>query len=474
MNADRDPPRPTHPDNRTMEIPRPTLSRRAALRAGACGFGYLALAGLLAGGAGAAGTRSGNPLAERRPHFRARAKRVIFMFMQGGPSHLETFDYKPELAKSGGKTVAGKKGTKTLMAPVFDFAPRGESGLMISELFPNVAEHADDLCLLNGMHTSSPAHPQATVFMHTGSQNFVRPSIGAWVTYGLGTANENLPGFVTINPATRLGGAQNYGSAFLPASFQGTRLAVGKAMDNIGNPELSDPAQRRQIDLVQSMNRGLLDRVGANGEIEGVIESYELAYRMQAAVPGVMDIAKEPAKVREMYGIGTGPTDGFGTQCLMARRLAEAGVRFIQLTHGDWDQHDSLRVKHGAHAAATDRPIAALLTDLKRRGMLEDTLLVWGGEFGRSPDAQNKDGRRHNNRGYSMWMAGGGVKGGISYGSTDPLGDTAVDDKMHTHDLHATILHLLGLDHTRLTYRYAGRDFRLTDVYGEVATGILA
>jgi hypothetical protein len=444
-----------------------SLTRRDVLSTTSCGFGYLALKGLLGGEARATGFR--NPLSERTPHFPAKAKRVIFMFMQGGPSHLETFDHKPELIKSGGKGEV----SKGLLAPRYSFKPQGKSGLMISEIYPHLARHADDLCLLNGMHTTSPAHPQAAIALHTGSQNFVRPSMGAWITYGLGTANQDLPGFVTINPLGRLGGAQNYGSAFLPASFQGTKLTVGNSMANIKNANFSAREQRRQIDLVQSMNRGMLERVGVNSEIEGVIQSYELAYRMQAAVPGVMDLKKEPAKIREMYGIDNKVTGNFGTQCLMARRLAEAGVRFIQVTHNGWDQHNGLSTKLKNNAMATDQPIAALMTDLKERGMLEDTLLVWGGEFGRSPEGQNKDGRRHNNRGYSMWMAGGGVQGGMRYGSTDPLGGTAVEDKMHTHDLHATILHLMGLDHTKLTYRYAGRDFRLTDVYGEVAKKIL-
>ena len=444
------------------------FSRRDALSMTSCGFGYLALRGLLADDLHASGFS--NPLSEKTPHFKPKAKRVIFMFMQGGPSHLETFDHKPELEKSGDKKIDGKP----LLAPVYKFNPHGKSGLMISDIYPHLAKHADDLCLLNGMHTTSPAHPQASIALHTGSQNFVRPSMGAWITYGLGTVNQDLPGFVTINPLGRLGGAQNYGSAFLPASYQGTKLSVGNAMANIKNANLSKSEQRRQIDLVQSMNRGILDRVGKNSEIEGVIQSYELAYRMQSAVPTVMDLKKETQKTREMYGLDNKVTSNFGTQCLMARRLAESGVRFIQVTHNGWDQHNGISTKLKNNALATDRPIAALMSDLKERGMLKDTLLIWGGEFGRTPEAQNKDGRRHNNRGYSMWMAGGGVKGGIRYGSTDSLGDTAVSDKMHTHDLHATVLHLLGLDHTKLTYRYAGRDFRLTDVYGEVAQKIIS
>ena len=446
------------------------FTRRDLLRATSCGFGYLALAGLTAEAAKKDGAYT-NPLAERQPHFPGRAKRVIFMFMQGGPSHLDTFDHKPALQKSGGKG----DGKGKLLASPFEFKQHGESGIRISSLYPHLAEHADDLCLLNGMHTTSPAHPQATVAAHTGSINFVRPSLGAWVTYGLGSMNEDLPGFITINPVNNLGGAQNYGSAFLPASFQGTRVGTGKgSISNIANPVLGSAAQRRQLDLVQAMNRDMLERNRVNAELEGVIESYELAYRMQTAVPGVMDLSKESPKTKEMYGIGAQGTNEFGTQCLMARRLAESGVRFIQVTHRGWDQHNNLTTRLKTNCGATDKPIAALMTDLKQRDMLKDTLLVWGGEFGRSPQGQNKDGRRHNNRGYSMWMAGGGVRGGLRYGSTDDIGGTAVQGKMHTHDLHATILHLLGLDHEKLTYRYAGRDFRLTDVHGIVAKEILA
>jgi hypothetical protein len=403
------------------------------------------------------------------------------MFMQGGPSHLDTFDFKAALQKNGGKSkegrLAGKKESKggALLASPFEFSQHGESGLRISELYPHLSRHADDLCILNGMHTDNPAHPQATIMLHTGSMNFVRPSMGSWIVYGLGTMNQDLPGFVTIDPVGNLGGTQNYGSSFLPASYQGTRVSAGaRNIANLKNPMLSAKAQRRHLDLVQSMNREMLNRTRVNSEIEGVIESYELAYRMQTSVPNVMDLNKEPEEVKAMYGIGSKVTDNFGKQCLMARRLAEEGVRFIQVTHRGWDQHKGLKTKLPQNCAATDKPMAGLLADLKRRGLLEDTLVLWGGEFGRSPQGQGGDGRRHNNRGYSMWMAGGGVKGGIHYGATDELGGTAVVDKMHTHDLHATILHLMGIDHQRLTHRYAGRDFRLTDVSGNVVSGIVA
>lgn len=458
-------------------------SRRDFLRLTASGFGWMALQAMTGNVAAAQ-----NPLAPKAAHFAAKAKRVIFLFMQGAPSHLETFDWKPELAKAGGKRTedgsAGKGKGGLLMPPAFKFNPAGKSGLMISELFPKLAQHADDLCLLNGMQTSNAAHPQATVALHTGSVNFVRPSMGSWVTYGLGTMNQDLPGFVTINPG---GNAGNYGSAFLPATYQGTRIATeNKGVPDI-RPRLGSAEQRQQIDLIQTMNRRMLAEQPGHPELEGLIESYELASRMQTSVPGVLDLSREPQSVKDMYGITDGGGAGagkkgkkggndFGIQCLMARRMAEAGVRFIQVNHGGWDQHNNLREAIRGNCEDIDGPITALLTDLKQRGMLQDTLVLWGGEFGRTPKAQSAEmnGRQHNNRGYSMWMAGGGVKGGMRYGSTDDLGGTAVAGKMDTHDLHATLLHLLGLDHTKLTYRYAGRDFRLTDVAGKVATGILA
>jgi hypothetical protein len=453
----------------------PTLfSRRAALKTTACGFGYLAFAALASKEARAQEPGYESPSAPKSPHFTARAKRVIFLFMQGGPSHVDTFDYKPQLQADHGKEAGRRK----WMASPFKFSRRGESGLYVSELFDNVAQHADDLCVLNGMHGDNPSHPQATIALHTGNARFVRPSMGAWVLYGLGTVNSNLPGFITINPPGGLGGAQNYGSAFLPAAFEGTRIdgAGDRALPNLANRFLSPPMQRRQLDLVQSMNADLLARSGGqNQQIEGLIESYELGFRMQSAVPDVVDLAKETDATRELYGIGPGlPTDAFGRQCLLARRFAEAGVRFIEVSHGGWDHHAQLTDKLTRNCRATDRPIAGLLTDLKQRGLLDDTLVIWGGEFGRTPAAQNDDGRDHNNRGYSMWMAGGGAKGGMNHGATDEHGVQSVAGKVHVHDLHATILHLLGLNHERLTYRYAGRDFRLTDVYGNVVRDVVA
>lgn len=448
--------------------------RRAFLQQTSAGFGWLAFSALAAQQARAENAAGAyvNPLAPKPPHFPARAKRVIFLYMQGGPSHLETFDWKPELAK-----VEPEKRRSTLLAPVLNFKPCGKSGLMISEAFPELSKHADDLCLLNGMWTNNPGHAQATVALHTGNERFVRPSVGAWTVYGLGTEAEDLPGFVTINPIQDQGGAMNYGSAFLPATYQGTRLGTGsRGVPNIENSNLHEGDQRRQLDLIQSMNRHLQAHDAENPEIAGVISSYELAYQMQSSVPGVLDLGNEPDHVRELYGTDDSTTSNFGTQCLLARRLAEKGVRFIQLTSIGWDHHNHLREGVMGRAESIDKPIAGLIADLKQRDMLKDTLIVWGGEFGRGSrdDKGDSNGRGHQAKGFSMWMAGGGVKGGMRYGATNEMGEEAVQGRMGTHDLHATMLHLLGLDHERLTYKYAGRDFRLTDVAGEVAKDIVA
>jgi len=445
-------------------------SRREFLKTTSCGFPYLAAAGMAAQAAKA----YENPLAPKKPHFEPKVKRVIFMFMQGAPSQHDTFDYNEELEKSAGKSTAESRGK--LLPSVFKFDRHGQSGLPISEVFPHIAKHADDLCLLNGMHTDSPAHPQASIFLHTGSVTFVRPSLGAWTVYGLGTENSDLPGFVTLNPPN-VGGAAMYGSAFLPASYQGTRLTMAQnqpPIANISNKGMTTEEQRRQIDLIQEMNRGMLDRVQSDNELEGVIESYELAFRMQAAVPTILSFAGETDTVKAAYGLDNAATRDFGTQCLAARRMAEAGVRFIEISTAGWDHHNGLKTRMQANAKGIDQPIGALIADLKQRGLFNDTLLVWGGEFGRSTWEQGPggDGRQHNNRGYTMWMAGGGIKGGMRYGRCDTSG-IAVQDKVHLHDLNATILHLLGLDHTRLTFRYAGRDFRLTDVHGNIVKPIL-
>jgi hypothetical protein len=445
------------------------LTRRALLQDTATGFGWLAAQALAAEQVQAEERRYVSPLAPKKPQFSARAKRVIFMFMAGGPSHLDTFDWKPELAKRG------PGGKSQYLAPVHKFRPSGKSGLMISDIFPHLGEQADELCLLNGMTTSNPGHQQATVLLHTGSENFVRPSVGAWVTYGLGTEAQDLPGFITIEPINDLGGAANYGSAFLPATYQGTRLGGGR--DSVPNidPRLAEADQRAQLDFVQLQNRRLLNQLPGNPELEGLIESYELAFKMQTSVPATLDLDGEPDSIRALYGLDDDETSRFGASCLMARRLVEKGVRFIQLTSQGWDHHNGLRENIARNATSIDRPIAGLIADLKQRGLLKDTLIVWGGEFGRSPrdDKGDGNGRGHWSRGFSMWMAGGGVRGGLRYGATNELGEDAVDGKMDIHDLHATILYLLGLDHESLTYRYAGRDFRLTDTKGKVHQGIL-
>jgi hypothetical protein len=448
-------------------------TRREALRATTLGFGLLALNGLLADRARAAALFA----PAQAP--KARAKRVILLAMGGAPSHVDTFDYKPELAKHDGEALSGRyrQGAK-LMASPWEFRQHGRSGLWISALFPKLAEHADELCLLRGMQTDVPAHAQAVLMQHTGSFQFVRPSLGAWTLYGLGTANQNLPGFVTIGPPA--GSAQSYGSAFLPATFQGMPIANlrggrnAEPVANIRNARLDRDAQRQQLDLLQKLNREALEREPRNDELEGVIESYELAFRMQSELPALLDLSKESKATQDAYGIGGADTDAFGRQCLIARHLAEQGVRCIEVHQGGWDHHRNLRNDLAAACRKVDQPIAALLGDLKQRGLLDDTLVIWGGEFGRTPYAQNGDGRDHNHKGFTTWFAGGGVKGGFSYGATDENGIEAVEGKMSMHDWHATILHLLGLDHERLTFNHAGRDFRLTDVHGRVASEILA
>ncbi|WP_254513024.1 DUF1501 domain-containing protein [Anatilimnocola floriformis] len=442
-------------------------NRRQLLQASATGFGWLAFSALHA----QENTKYRSPLAPKPQHFPAKAKRVIFFFMAGGPSHVDTFDWKPELAK------AGPGGKSKYLAPVFKFNRSGQSGLPISEIFPHLAKHADRLCLLNGMHTAVAGHQQATVAVHTGNPSFVRPSFGSWITYGLGSIADDLPGFVTINPLGDQGGAQNYGSAFLPAAHQGTRLGTGsRGVPNVANRHLTAGDQRKQLDFLAETNRRLLAENPTDPAIAGLIESYELAYKMQTSVPETLDLNRESAATRALYGLDDAATSSFGEQCLTARRLAEKGVRFIQLTSQGWDQHNNLREAHGRNATAIDKPIAGLISDLSQRGMLDETLLIWGGEFGRTPrdDKGDGNGRGHANRGYSMWLCGGGVKGGLRYGATDEMGDAAIEGRMGTHDLHATILHLLGLDHEALTFKYAGCDFRLTDTSGEVAKGVIA
>jgi len=460
----------------------PTFSRRQWLASAAAGFGSVAAAGLaqeLAGGAGE-GLVGGL-------HHAPRARRVIFLFMHGGPSQVDTFDYKPELKKRHGERLPfspaknldpGSTGSAKLMASPWDFHQRGESGLWVSDLFPEVGRHIDELCVIRSMQSKGQSHGQAVCMLHTGTDNFVRPSVGSWVSYGLGAESADLPGFVSIGPSATHGGPRNYGPAFLPAAHQATTIGRnGKTAAEAGfaflEPQAGLEVQSRQLDLLSEMNREYLDRT-QHGPVEGMIHSMELAFRMQAAAPDVIDLADEPESIRSLYGIGEEATDNFGRQCLLARRFAESGVRYIQVSTANvWDQHGNLEKEHAKNARAVDKPIAGLLADLKQRGLLDDTLVVWGGEFGRTPIAQG-NGRDHNPQGFTMWMAGGGVKRGLAYGETDEFGYYAVQDKVHMHDLHATMLHLLGIDHTRLTYKYAGRDFRLTDVYGEVVHGILA
>lgn len=466
-----------------------SMARRRWLQTSACGFGWLALQGLAAQSSVQAAPTP--PLAPRPTHHAPRAKRVIFLFMQGGPSHVDTFDRKPLLDQQDGQMMAfddarvlantGKKASShRVMKPLWKFQQYGETGRWASELFAETARHMDDLCFVHSLHTEGVAHGPATLFLHCGSTTFIRPSMGSWITYGLGTENENLPGFVSIAPSSGNGGPRNYGSAFLPAVYQGT--ALGKAgapasdatIRNLKNPEWDASTQRRQLDLLQALNAAQLGRHPEDAELAAAADSYELAWRMQTNAPDVLDLSKESAATHALYGIGDKTTDNFGRQCLMARRLSEAGVRYIQVTYGDstanpaWDQHSNLP-KHADHARAVDKPIAGLLADLKQRGLLDDTIVWWGGEFGRTPYAEkNGTGRDHNPGGFTMWLAGGGFRPGLSYGRTDDFGFAAVENKVHMHDLHATILHQLGLEHERLTYRYAGRDFRLTDVHGHV------
>lgn len=466
-------------------------TRRHFLQSTACGFGSLALSAIAQGAT--------NPLSVRAPHHAAKAKRVIFLFMAGGVSHVDSFDYKPRLERDNGKMMdfedsrsiakTGKGSTQRVMKSLWDFEQHGECGRWASNLFPHVSEMVDDLCFVHSLQTEGVAHGPATLFLHTGTTNFIRPSMGSWVSYGLGTENENLPAFMTISPSLSNGGPRNYGTAFLPAVFQGTPLgragqpASEATIRNLANPMLSAEKQKRQFDLLRSLNQEQVQRsspLGNDDELDAVLNSYELAWRLQNNAPHALDISDESEATKALYGINEKTTENFGRQCLMARRMAESGVRYIQVSYTDnsnnpaWDQHSNLP-KHGEHAAAVDKPIAGLLQDLKQRGLLEDTLVWWGGEFGRTPYAEkNGTGRDHNPKGFTQWFAGGGVKPGFAYGETDEFGHYAVNNKVHMHDVHATILHLLGLDHEKLTFRYAGRDFRLTDVEGHVVKDIIA
>jgi hypothetical protein len=461
------------------------MTRRQLLHSASAGFGSLALSGLL--GLEQARAAASDPLAVRAPHFPARAKRVIFLFMHGGPSQVDTFDYKPLLKRDHGKPLPFARPkvvsseTFNLLQSPWGFKQYGQSGAWVSDLFPELTKCVDDLCFIKSMHGSNSRHGGALLELHTGSDTFIRPAMGSWITYGLGTENSNMPGFLTICPTQSHGGANNFGSAFLPAPYAGTAIgSVGiPARDAripfITNTETPRAIQRKEIDYSQALNRQQLALTGPDRALEGRIESFELAFRMQAEAPDLQDLGQESEATKKLYGLDNPITEDFGRQCLMARRFSEKGVRFVQVSHTyKWDQHEHLKRDHAQNAAEVDKPIAGLLQDLKSRGLLEDTLVLWGGEFGRTPTAQGSDGRDHNPEAFTMWMAGGGVKPGLSYGATDDYSYYSVENKVHFHDLHATILHLLGLDHLKLTYKYAGRDFRLTDVHGNVVKGILA
>lgn len=461
------------------------LSRRQWLAQTGAGFGSLALAALLADESLAAS----NPLAPRAPHFKAKVKRVIVLFMFGGPSHLDTFDPKPLLRRDSGRPLPPEKRPRVLSFPnrmgnlvgsPFEFRQHGESGIWISSLFPHLAARADDLCVINSMHCSNSRHGGAVLEWHTGTDTFVRPSMGSWITYGLGSENQSFPGYVTICQDLAQGGANNFGAGFLPAAFQGTSLGYAglrpqeAAIPFIGDGKVRRDLQRLELDLVAEMERRQAASHGPDGELEARIASFELAFRLQTEAPEMQDLSRESPATRRLYGLDDPATADFGTQCLLARRFSERGVRFVQCNLSGWDAHNNLKADHARLAHSIDQPIAGLLTDLKQRGLWDETLVVWGGEFGRTPTCEGLDGRDHNPHGYTMWLAGGGIKSGLTWGKTDDYGYFAVEGKVHVHDLHATILHLLGLDHKRLTYRYAGRDFRLTDVHGELVDGILA
>jgi len=450
-------------------------SRRSLLKAAGAGFGHLALTGLLgslASQVSAAEPKGVNPLAPKTPPLPAKAKRIIFLFMEGAISTVDTFEYKAELQKRNGQSGPGGG---TITASKFNFKQYGNSGTWFSELLPNIATHADELCFLRGLYTDTPAHPQAVVQLHTGSAaaSLTRPSWGSWLLYGLGTENQDLPGYVTINPPIAFGGAANYGSAFLPAYYQGTAISDQGFMPNIEAATAKD-LEREQIELIQDLNHHVAASPGAPEAVDGVIKSYELAFRMQDTVPALLDISKEPQHVLDAYGVKPGLDGSFARQCLMARRLSEAGVRFVEIRQPGWDHHTNLHNGLIEQSRRVDQPTSALLADLAQRGLLEDTLVLFGSEFGRLPTSQGADGRDHNITGYSMFLAGAGVKKGFSYGGTDELGMAAVDGRMHINDLHATLLALMGINHEQLTYRYAGRNFRLTNVAGVIQKQIFA
>jgi hypothetical protein len=464
-------------------------SRREFLSSAGNGFGLVALADLLAGelsgGAAPGPDRAANPYAVRAPHHAPRAKRCVFLYMPGGPSHIDLFDPKPRVAAMHGQPLPFEKPrlqrvkTGNLLASAWKFRKHGECGTEISELLPCLAAHADDLCVIRSMVADNINHTGAALQMNTGEQAFSRPSLGSWLVYGLGTENQNLPAFVVVSPAAVFQGAQLWSSSFLPSAYQGTLIRdLNHPIANLSDPTGDASAQRAKLDAIGHLNRlHRRDRV-IDGPLDARIASFELAFRMQRDAPEAFDIGRESLLTRRLYGVGEPTTDLFGRQCLLARRLLERGVRYVQLfdapANNAWDHHSAIRENLPKRCAAVDRPIAALLRDLKARGLLEDTLVLGGGEFGRTPTAEGTDGREHHPFGFTMWMAGGGVRPGHVHGATDEFGWHAVQDKVHVHDLHATILHLMGFDHERLTYRHGGRDYRLTDVHGHVVRQILA
>ena len=458
-------------------------SRRNWLKGLGAGFGSLALHGLLAEEAEAK-----DPLAVKSPHFAPRAKRVIMLFMFGGPSHMDSFDPKPQLTRDHGKPLPFNKPRVlsfperhgNLVASPFRFRRRGESGIAVSEILPNVGQCIDDLCVIRSMHCSNPRHGGAVLEWHTGTDTFIRPSMGSWVTYGLGSENDNLPGYITICQSLSQGGANNFGSAFLPAVYQATPLGHNGVSSKAAKIPFIDAGknprhlQRLELQMLRKLAQRRAAKEGVDEKLEARIASFELAFRMQMEAPQVQDLSRESRETKKLYGLNDSSTAEFGRQCLLARRFSERGVRFVQCNSNGWDHHSSLRSGMSSMCRSIDKPIAGLLKDLKSRGLLDETLVVWGGEFGRTPIAENANGRDHNPHGFTMWMAGGGVKPGLAYGKTDDYGYYAIENKVHFHDLHATILHLLGFDHKRLTYQYAGRQFRLTDVHGDVVDDVIA
>ncbi|HEY0705852.1 MAG TPA: DUF1501 domain-containing protein [Polyangia bacterium] len=476
------PDQPCEPSCLDPHVRRTNLARRWFLQQCGVGLGAVALQSLLGQNAHAAAP---SPLAPKKPHFPAKAKRVVFLFMAGAPSHLELFDYKPQLAKFDGKAPPPEllKGYRAafinpganLMAPKFKFARKGKSGVELSELLPHLAEVVDDLTIVKSMKTEAINHAPAQIFMNTGSQQFGRPSMGAWTTYGLGTDNQDLPAFVVLQSGPRgtAGGASNYGCGFLPTVYQGVPFrGAGDPVMYLSSPPGSDrKMERDSLDVLKALNQRRLDAVG-DPEIATRINAFELAYRMQESAPPLMDLGKESKATLEMYGAEPGKPS-FANNCLLARRLLEKGVRFVELFHEAWDHHGGLTSGLKEQCRQTDRPVTALLKDLKRTGLLKDTIVVWGGEFGRTPMVQGTDGRDHHPNVFTMWMAGGGFKPGV-VGSSDELGFNTADDPVHVHDLHATMLHLLGFDHTKLTHKFQGRDFRLTDVHGNVIKKLIA